>query len=249
MSATYLGLSGLVTDISYKQQNDGIVEYTKRILYHGNQTSISVPSIGDNIDGFLCVGVSLVKTDGAFIEVNLRGESSGNGGGGGGFSSGALLRDATSSTAEEPIETAINFQTATAGLPSIVDSSGGAYTQGSGEEILGYAAAFSEDGLFIGFNKNAQKNFFGVKSYLSPTLSYKRNFSSQTKPSISAVGRIVNPAGDFPDIESGRTWLCMSISYTKRGNSYEVSQEFRGSDRGGWNNYIYGPAISAPSYS
>lgn len=247
MSASYIGSTAVVTDISYKQKNDGVVEYQKRTLYRGDQTSISFPNIGDSIDGFSVVGVSVVKTDGSFFELVIRGESVGSSGSGG-FNNGQLLRDATNSLSEEPIASAINFTSATSGLASIIDSAGGIVTQGQ-TITEGTGSIFTEDGEFVGFTKNAKKNLFGVQSYLNPTLTHRRRFSTTSKPSISAVGRIVNSAADFPSIESGRTWLCTNITYVLRGNTYEVTQEFRASGRGGWNQYIYGDPVSAPSAS
>lgn len=250
MSATYIGSNFVITDVSYKQRNDGVIQYQKKVLYRGDQTSVSYPSIGDNVDGFSVVGVSLTITDGAFSELIIKGESSGGTGGGGssGFGAGQVLRDATNSASEDPIATAINFDKATAGMPSIVDSAGGIIT--SGQTLTeGTGSVFSSDGEFLGFTKNAKKNLFGIQSYLNPTLSHRRRFSTNTEPSMDAVGRIVNPASDFPEIETGRTWLCTNITYVKRGNTYEVTQEFRGSDRKGWNRRIYGSPVAAPSTS
>lgn len=249
MSATYIGSQFVTTNVSYRQKNDGVIEYQKRVLYRGDQTSICAPSIGDVVDGFPVVGVSLVITDGAFSELNIKGESSSAGGGGSsGFVAGQLLRDATNSTSEEPITTAINFTSATSGLASIIDSAGGVVTQGQ-TVTAGTGSIFTEDGEFVGFTKNAKKNLFGIQSYLNPALSHRRRFSTTTKPSLSAVGRIVNSAGDFPTIENGRTWLCTNITYVLRGDTYEVTQEFRASGRQGWNVYIYGSPVSAPSTS
>lgn len=245
MSATYIGSTEIVTDTSYKQKNDGVIEYQKRILYRGDQTSISFPSIGDNVDGFSVVGVSVTRTDGAFYELVVKGESVGSSGGGG-FSGGPLLRDATNSTSEEPIASAVNFNSATAGLPSIVDSAGGIVTQGNAVTPE-TGSIFTQDGEFVGFVKTAKNNLFGIQSYLNPTLNHRRRFSTTSKPDISAVGRIVTPAGDFPSIESGRTWLCTNITYVLRGDTYEVTQEFRASGRQGWNVYIYGDPVAAPT--
>lgn len=248
MSATYIGVtSGLVTSISYKQRNDGIIQYTKKLLYLGSQPPTVLPSIGDIVDNFSVVGASLAIGENGFSEVIIQAESSPLGGGAaGGFSSSRVLVDAANSTSEEPIASAINFNVETAGLPSIVDSAGGIVTQGNAITPE-TGSIFTENGEFVGFTKNAKKNLFGVQSYLNPSLSHKRRFSTNTKPSISAVGRIVNPATDFPEIEEGRTWLCTNISYVQRGDVYEVSQEFRSSGRQGWNTYIYGPPISAPA--
>lgn len=247
MSATYIGSQSVTTNVSYRQRNDGVIEYQKIVLYRGDQTSVSFPSIGDTEDGFPIVGVSLVITDGAFSELTIKGESS-SAGGGSGFGAGQLLRDATNSTSEEPITTAINFTSATAGLPSIIDSAGGVVTQGQ-TVTAGTGSIFTEDGEFVGFTQNAKKNLFGVQSYLNPALSHRRRFSTTTKPSLSAVGRIVNSAADFPQLETGRTWLCTNITYVLRGDTYEVTQEFRASGRQGWNVYIYGSPVSAPSTS
>lgn len=249
MSATYIGSSDVIVSETYGQSNDGVSTYEQKKLYGGNTAVSGLPQIGDSVNGFRVIGVSLIVTDGAFSEVIIRGESTGTAGGGsGGFGSGQLLSDATNSTSEEPITTSPNFISSANGLPSIIDSAGGAVTQGQAVTD-GTGSIFSADGEFLGFTKNAKSNLGGVQSYLNPTLSHRRRFSTTSEPSISAVGRIVNPAGDFPAIESGRTWLCTNISYTLRGDNYEVTQEFRASGRQGWSEYIYGPPVSAPSTS
>jgi hypothetical protein len=68
-------------------------------------------------------------------------------------------------------------------------------------------------------------------------------------PTLAAVGRIVAPDSDFPSVTAGATWLCLGISYQKKGNVYDITHEFRASGPNGWNTYIYGTPVRAPRIS
>jgi hypothetical protein len=149
-----------------------------------------------------------------------------------------VQQDSTSSTGEEPIESNKYFFNGDSGGGSSIVTAAG-----SGNVI------YNDDGSFAGFSKDAQNKFFGVTSYLNPNLVYRRSFTTSVTASatdLSTVGRIVTPSSDFPSVIEGASWLCVGISYVKRGQAFDVTQDFRASGEQGWNTYIYGVATEAP---
>ena len=246
MSATYIGTgvgNSLISETSFEQDQKGVVVYTEKVLVPAS-VSVVTPSLASaksiNSKTLRAVSVNVVSSGGGFTEVTTTYQ------GDGGINT--LQQDGSNSTGEEPIATNRNFNVSMDGAPSIVDLSGGRATLGLDGLVTGTGGAlFDSEGGFLYFRKQAQKNFFGVSSYLNPSLVYRRAFSTATTPSLTAVGRIVTPAGDFPSVTSGATWLCLGISYQKKGNVFDVTHEFRASGPSGWNTYVYGTAVAAPS--
>jgi hypothetical protein len=155
--------------------------------------------------------------------------------------------EVVASVSEEPIASHVAF-TASTGIytTSIVQASGGAVTQDSGASG---GAIFTTSGQFVEFTKTASNGFFGVQSYLSPQVSYRRIFSSGRVPTAGATKQVSTifstPDGDPPTIASGRNWLLTSLNWRCNGNQvtaagqYEVTKEYRASGNKGWNNGIY----------
>jgi len=249
MSATYIGYAdGLLTETSYSVSNDGVAKYTERIIAKVGST-YTAPAIGatKTVDGqsLSVVNVSISAQSGNFTEYSIQYE--GRASSSTAPTSNLVESSLTGATGEEPIASNYNFIVSHDNSQSIVEFSGGAVTQGNGSTNGG--ALFSTDGEFVGFTKYAKKNLFGVQSYLNPNITFSRSYSSTTKPSLSAVGKIMSSPSGFPALQTGKNWLCTSITYRKQGTTYNVTQEFRASDRNGWNTYIYGPAVSVPSAS
>lgn len=153
--------------------------------------------------------------------------------------------EAVAQVAEEPISSHPAFTTATAiYATSIIDACGGSTTQGT---LASAGAVFDADGAFLYFNKQALNNFFGVVSYLTPQVSYKRVYSAGTAPAVSVsdlVSHIITTvAGSPPTLPSGRNWMFTSLNWKNNGNGsvgqYEITEEYRGSGPSGWNNTIY----------
>lgn len=153
--------------------------------------------------------------------------------------------EVVASTTEEPIASHPAFTATTTGFPtSIVSAAGGAVTEGS--ETTG-GVIFNEDGAFVKFSKHATNNFFGVQSFLSPRVSYRRTFSAGTVPTYGqTVGYIyATPRGNPPSIESGRNWLLTGLSWQNNGNQvngsgqFQITEEYLSSGKNGWNNVIY----------
>lgn len=146
---------------------------------------------------------------------------------------------------EEPIASHPAFTVITGDFgTSIVTAAGGAITEGTAGSG---GVVFNEDGAFVGFTKTATNNFFGVQSFLSPRVSYKRTFSSQTVPTYGQQVAYIyaTPRGNPPSIASGRNWLLTALSWQNNGNQinasgqYQITEEYLSSGFKGWNNVIY----------
>jgi len=234
MSATYIGYSGteLMPESSWEQNKEGLITYTEKNMVL-RSTSVVTPTLTAtrNIGGqtLRAVAVNVVSGGGAFSEITVTYQ---------GQEGLTLQQDSTSSTGEEPIESnKYFFNGDIGGGSSIVTAAGSANV------------IYNDDGSFAGFSKNAQRNFFGVTSYLNPNLVYRRSFTTSVTASatnLSTVGRIVTATDDFPAVVDGATWLCVGISYVKRGQAFDVTQDFRASGEQGWNTYIYGAETAAP---
>jgi hypothetical protein len=244
MSSTYIGYNGtsLVTETSYDEDVSGLATYTKKTLVMPS-VNVVTPNLNQTttVSGqtLRLVSVNVTSGSGNFKQITevYQGPSSTR----------TLQQNSVNSTGEEPIETNYNFLVGHDGSDSIVQFSGGALTAGYANTSTTGGAVFDTDGSFLFFNDKAKYNLCGVKSYLNPNLTYRRSFTTSTTPSLTSVGKIVNSASDFPSSVSGGTWLCTGIQYVQRGAVFEVSQDFRCSDRKGWNPYVYGNPVSAPA--
>lgn len=241
MAATYIGYSGqsLNGEISYKENKDGLVEYSVRNLIRADQ-NVTTPAIGDSIsiDGqtlkITDISVEIANPDFKEVVSTYVGKSSTT----------SIQYDVTNATGEEPIETNYNFLVSHDNSDSIVQFAGGSITAGT--TCNGGAAVFEVDGAFSHFNKGAHYKLFGVSSYLNPAVTFRRCFTTNTPPDLSKVGRIITSEAGFPAIQAPRTWLLTAIAYQKKGNTFDVTQDYRASDTKGWNTFIYGEATSAP---
>lgn len=165
----------------------------------------------------------------------------------GGDSSAPEVYEVVASVSEEPIASHPAFTVAT-GIygTSIVTAAGGAITEGTGASG---GAVFDASGGFVKFTNTATNKFFGVQSFLTPLVSYRRIYSYGTAPTAeqtSKVGTIYSsPAGSPPDVPSGRNWLLTSMTWRNNGNylsssgQYEIIEEYKSSGPKGWNNGIY----------
>jgi len=150
--------------------------------------------------------------------------------------------ECTAVASEEPIETHPAFLVSATGFAtSIVTAAGGYLTQGASSG----GAIFDQDGIFLGFNKDATGNLAGVRSYLSPQVSFKVKYATNNRPSSgvqTSIGTIASPL-NAPAIGGGKNWLLTEVNWSNAGNGsdgiYEVSQGYRLSGEGGWNTNIY----------
>lgn len=246
MSASYQGYSGtaLISESSYEEANDGVATFTQTTLVMPT-TNLTTPALTKTIsiggETLRLVGWNVTSGQGGFTRLTetFQGQSATR----------TLQQNATNSSSEEPIETNKNFLVSTDLSASIVDFAGGALTEGESVNATTGGAVFDGEGRFLYFNKNAKGKLFGVTSYLNPNLTYRRNFTTTTTPSLTAVGKIVTPSSDFPSTVPSATWLCTGIQYIQRGQTFEVTHDFRSSDQKGWNEYVYGEPVAAPSTS
>jgi hypothetical protein len=157
----------------------------------------------------------------------------------GGDSSAPEVYEVVATCSEEPISThpAFTVSTGIYDVLSIVDAAGSA------------SVNFDESNVFVSFAKTAENNFFGVSSYLSPQVQYRRIYSTGLEPTIDETGNVGyifdSPDGYPPTIGAGRTWLQVSVVIKNNGNQktgsgqFEITEEYRASGVKGWNPYIY----------
>jgi len=235
---TFRGTFPVLTSESTNQTNEGAYQYVRTRVFE--IANVVTPTIGAllNRDGntLSLTNFSISKKDSlATITETYTGADITT----------PDVYEVSASTSEEPIASHPAF-TAPTGiwLLSIVEACGGAITEGSG--AIG-GAVFNSDGAFVEFSKNAVNGFFGVQSFLSPRVSYKRTYSITSVPTIgSKVAFIFNtPAGNPPVIGSGRNWILSGVSWENNGNQitnsgqYQVTEDYISSGPNGWNSAIY----------
>jgi hypothetical protein len=237
---TYKGTFPVKTREETRYLDKGKVEYIVTNVYQ--RTSVVTGTIGSTA---LINGKTLALTN---ISVNTKtGLSEVTQTYTGGDTSAPDIYEAVASLSEEPIASHIAF-TASTGIfsSSIISAAGGAITEGT---AASGGAIFDSSGGFVKFSNKANNNFFGVQSFLSPQISYKRIYSKSAPPSpaqnISVSTIFSVPLGEPPTIPSGRNWLLASLSWKNNGNQltnsgqYEITEEYRSSGLKGWNNGIY----------
>lgn len=216
----------------------GLVEYSVTKVYlQGNQVTGSIGTTINKEGKTLTLSDINISTKNGLSEVTQTYV--------GGDSAIPEVYEAVAQVSEEPIASHVAFTTAT-GIygTSIIQACGGSTTQGT---LASAGAVFDADGQFLYFNKQALNNFFGVTSYLTPQVSYKRIYSAGTAPSATVsnlVSHIITDvAGDPPTLPTGRNWMFTSLNWKNNGNGavgqYEITEEYRGSGNSGWNNVIY----------
>ena len=222
MATAIIGFNDIfTTELSHTRDSDGstIVTWKRKVRTDVNFTA---PVFGSQ---YLFLGsiyvyvtrVTIIRTSGEFVEVEAQLEGVGSAG-----SSTSGQQESIGSIAEEPIQTHPNFS-------SIFQA---ATTEG---------VTYDENNNFVGFNSKAQGGLAGVQSYLSPTLSYRRSYTTTTTPSLVNVGRVfnANAFADFPDVVNGANWLLTAMNFTSKAGVLTVSEDYRASSATRWNPYIY----------
>ena len=216
----------------------GLVEYSRtQVFLQGNQVTGSIGGTTSKEGKTLTLVDISVNTKNGLSEVTNTYV--------GGDDTIPEVYEAVAQVAEEPIASHVAFTTSTGIFnTSIITACGGATTQGTQASA---GAVFDADGQFLYFNKQALNNFFGVTSFLTPQVSYKRIYSAGTAPTATIsdlVSHIITTvAGDPPTLPAGRNWMFTSLNWKNNGNGavgqYEITEEYRGSGSAGWNNAIY----------
>jgi hypothetical protein len=211
----------------------GKIQYTKVVAYQN--ANVTTGSIGSS-SGAVISGKTLALTA---ISVNSKdGISEVTSTFTGGDTSAPEVYEVVASVQEEPISSHPAFTATTTGFDSsIVDAAGSANVN------------FDGDNIFQSFSKTATNNFFGVQSFLSPQVQYRRIYSLGAEPDPEITDTVAYiyavPAGSPPTLASGRNWLKISVNIRNNGNQrsgsgqFEVTEEYRGSGLKGWNGYIY----------
>lgn len=247
----YKGTFPVVKQQSWEKSKDGKFTYSITNAYKANDgvvTGVLGSTLSTLGKTFYLTNIDLVTKD-AITEVTLEYVAPIADAGATQQEIEALtIYEASSVLSEEPISSHPAFTVATGIFTSsIVSAAGGAYTQGSGEEILGYGAIFSEEGVFVGFNKEAPNNFFGVQSYLTPKVTFRKTFSQSSAPAVSytqKVGFIYDtPDAQAPSLTGSQNWLFTNLSWRNSGAGgtglFEITEEYTGSGLNGWNDVIY----------
>jgi len=211
----------------------GKIQYTKVVAYQNG--SVATGSIGSS-SGAVISGKTLALTA---ISVNSKdGISEVTSTFTGGDTSAPEVYEVVASVQEEPISSHPAFTVSTAGFSSsIVDAAGSANVN------------FDSDNIFQSFSKTAENNFFGVQSYLSPQVQYRRIYSLGSEPSGEITNTVAyiyaTPEGSPPTLAAGRNWLKIAVNIKNNGNQrtgsgqFEITEEYRGSGLKGWNGYVY----------
>ena len=221
MSATIIGLTSIfTTQLSHTQNSDRslFVTWIQKIspleVFQAPIIGSVYSYIGVNVK---VTNVTVDRTSGEFVVVTAQLEGAGVA-----ISGSSFQQDSIGSISEEPIQTHPNFSS----ILAVATSAG---------------VKFDDSNNFVGFTKSASGGLCGVQSYLSPTLSYRRTYTTTTTPSLVNVGRyyVPNAFTDFPDVPAGANWLLTSISFVSKSGVLIVNEDYRASDSKGWNPYIY----------
>ena len=133
------------------------------------------------------------------------------------------------------------FERVVNGVPKTVQRGGGTTNTNMG--FLFKAFELNYDPITKTAKTDKLNAFAKITHYLSACqVTWKRNTTRKVSAAtIEKVGYIDTPKGQAPRLPSGRNWLNMGITQTQKGQVYQVSEEWRASDRRGWNTTIYGP--------
>lgn len=234
MSAPYYrGTFPVLLSESTKYMDRGKIEYTQVKAYKaGNVTTGNIGSSDSvSISGkILALTAISVSTKDGISEVTHTYS--------GGDSSAPEVYEVVASVQEEPIACHPAFTVST-----------GVFTQSIVDAAGSQNVNFDQNGIFQSFRKEAENDFFGIQSYLSPQVQYRRIYSSGSEPTAEVTTKVASiysaPNGQPPTIGSGRNWLQVAISLKNNGNQktgsgqYEITEEYRASGLKGWNPYIY----------
>jgi len=229
----FIGTFPVKVSESTRYFDRGKIEYSVTQIYQ--QSSVVTGNIGSSDVAFIqgktlaLTSISVNRKDG-LAEVTKTYI--------GGDSSAPEVYEVVASVQEEPISSHAAFTVSTGIYSTSIQDAAGAGN-----------VNYDADGIFVSFSKTAQNGFFGVQSFLSPQVQYRRIYSTGTVPSSGITDTVAyiyaTPAGSPPTIGSGRNWLKNSVNIRNNGNQrtnsgqYEIVEEYKASGSKGWNNFIY----------
>jgi hypothetical protein len=229
----YRGDFPVLVSESTKYFDRGKIELTKVYVYKaGNVTTGSIGQFLSYDNKRLSLTNILLNTQDGLTQVTHTYT--------GGSNTAPEVYEVVAAVQEEPISSHPAFTSALSGslfTTSIVQAAGTGNVN------------FDDEDIFLSFGKDAENNFFGVQSYLSPQVSYRRIYSLGAVPSAGLTSQIAyifnTPSGEPPTLASGRNWLQTSVNIKNNGNfrtesgQWEVIEEYRASGLNAWNNSIY----------
>lgn len=136
---------------------------------------------------------------------------------------------------EEPLPAHASWLTIKEKYKGSVDSTGAVKF----DEFLERAYRGSLGGTQSG---NKVKNpLFGLKTYLELSVIFRRTRIVETLPSnlLSSIGSIQQSLPDGLPTPENRDWLVMPPKVTKRGNVWQIRDEWKLSPKGGWPPEVY----------
>lgn len=101
-------------------------------------------------------------------------------------------------------------------------------------------AVFDEDtGEFICFPADAPNNLGGTRSYLVPSVVWRKTWWSSTAPFPADLGVVVPRPSQIALPNSVKNGIGSNFTYRQIGFYYQISEEVMGSGKKGWNSLIY----------
>lgn len=94
-----------------------------------------------------------------------------------------------------------------------------------------------EAGRFIGWQPTSK--FYGIVSYLSPSVEVSVTRYESNEPDLSDLGTIVNSAQGLPRVTGRRNWMLVSMPYRNSGEGFQVTYVYMLSGKSGWDKEIY----------
>ena len=227
----YKGTFPVLVSESTKYMDRGKIEYTQVKVYKND--SVTTGTIGSSLSlsgkTLSLTNISTNSKDGLTEVSNTYS---------GGDNTAPEVYEVVATVQEEPISSHPAFTSST-----------GIFTYSILEKAGSGNVNYDGDNIFVSFGKDAENNFFGVQSYLSPQVSYRRIYSSGSSPTAGVTAKVAYifavPAGSPPTIASGRNWLQTGVSIKNNGNyktnsgQWEITEEYKGSGQKGWNPAVY----------
>ena len=101
----------------------------------------------------------------------------------------------------------------------------------------------SETGQFIGFTGDGAGDLLGVQYYLTPANNVSVTYWTTTKPNLnkrmSIVAKPEIGLKTFYKPPNVKNYLLVDMPYRIQGSLYQVTEQYMGSAKGGWNKMIY----------
>lgn len=94
-----------------------------------------------------------------------------------------------------------------------------------------------EGGRFIGWQPTSK--FYGVTSYLSPSVEVSITRYESNEPDLSDLGTVVKTAQGLPKVGGRRNWMLVGMPYRSSGDGFQVTYVYMLSGRAGWDKEIY----------